>query len=604
MKNVDKAADFIDDNITTCVSTAFPTRIVNMSDRDPHWMTPKLKWKIQRRKKAKRRRDATQCEKLDQEIHKAKINSINKMGTKQWWKTVDTITHRRITNKVINKGVINPFQLNIDLAKLSSSDQVNKGEVNQLETKNERPPVIALHEVVEVMQKCQKTSAGPYNLPYFVYKEFWDLLSLPYQYLWNLSLEQAQFPSRYKKANIKAIPKCNNAATVNNIRGISITSIASRMFERIVHKKWITPSIVELGDPMQFAYRPKISCIDCLLTLQHQLLSLLDEKNIDGIHAILLDFSKAFDRVNQTKAALTYCNFIRSSHVRNWLFDFSITRSQRLIWENEDLPFLPIDLGCSQGTVGGPNIFSMLTDDLRAYDSQSVVIKYSDDTTSLTPCFTAPTENQTHFLINEEKHLRKWAKEKGLTINETKSKHLRFCLNHQPLCSCNTQNMQLEHVAEATILGVTFQSNCRFKKHVKRIIATLKSTLYFIKDMKLHGYSNKETDIIFESLIISRIRYGISVYGCDYEAIKTLDNFLIKCYDKGYYSHQIRATDIRNEEDLRIFQNITQNSKHPLHNYIVSRYTSSRTRSKQSYLRPHVRTITFHRSFCNRIMSQ
>lgn len=607
IKDVDKVADFIEDSISGCVATAFPIRTITMSDRDPQWMTPKMKWKIKKRKQAKRRGDATQCENLDEKINKAKITFINTIATKSWWKQVDAITHRKITNRVINKDKINPFQLNKDLAKISSAKQTDK-KVHQLDTshettKHEAFPVIALQEVVEVMQKCRKTSPGPCNIPYFVYKEFWDLLSPPYQYLWNLSLEQAQFPSRYKKANVKAIPKNNNADTVNNIRGISITSIASRMFERIVHKKWITPSIVELGDPMQFGYRPKISCVDCLLTLQHHILGLLDEENIDGVHAILLDFSKAFDRVNQAKAALTYCNFIKSSQVRNWLFDFSINRSQRLIWEGEDLPFLPIDLGCSQGTVGGPNIFSMLTDDLRANDAQSMVIKYSDDTTSLTPCFTTPTKNQMNSLIDQERHLRMWATEKELTINEDKSKNLRFCLNRHPICSCNTMDTQLKHSSEATILGIIFQSDCRFSKHIKRIIAISKSTLYTIKDMKLHGFSIQELDLVFEALILSRIRYGICVYGSDYQAMKKLDNFLAKCYEKGYYSQKIRASDIRKNEDKKMFLNIIQNPKHPLHNHISSRYRPSRTRSKHAYLRPHVRTITFHQSFCNRIMA-
>ena len=42
---------------------------------------------------------------------------------------------------------------------------------------------------------------------------------------------------------------------VNQIRGISITSIAARLFERIVHRKWISQNILLRSDHLQFAYK-------------------------------------------------------------------------------------------------------------------------------------------------------------------------------------------------------------------------------------------------------------------------------------------------------------------------------------------------------------
>ena len=74
----------------------------------------------------------------------------------------------------------------------------------------------------------------------------------------------------------------------------------------------------------QFAYKPALSTIDCLLCLQYYVLIMLDSPDIDGIHAAFIDFSKAFDHVNQEKGAKKYNFFIDSPFIKRWLYDFTV----------------------------------------------------------------------------------------------------------------------------------------------------------------------------------------------------------------------------------------------------------------------------------------
>ena len=100
----------------------------------------------------------------------------------------------------------------------------------------------------------------------------------------------------------------------------------------------------------------------------------------------MIDFAKAFDCVNQEKAAVFYSQFIDSPHLRKGLYDFNVNRKQRLIWRDQPLEYVNIDRRCSQGTVGGPGIFSMYTNDARTIHDNTKIFKYSDDMNCLIPC--------------------------------------------------------------------------------------------------------------------------------------------------------------------------------------------------------------------------
>lgn len=130
----------------------------------------------------------------------------------------------------------------------------------------------------------------------------------------------------------------------------------------------------------------------------------------------MIDFEKAFDRMNQESAAISSRNFLQSPHLLNWIYDFSIDRSQRLMWKGKSLPYMHIDRGCAQGTVGGPNLFSIHTDDAKLSNSNAKLFKYSDDFNAIIPC------KNNSLLKNEIQSLEEWALEKGLTINMKKIK--------------------------------------------------------------------------------------------------------------------------------------------------------------------------------------
>lgn len=602
ISDVNTAAEWLDSEICGVVQASFPTRTVKISDRDPIWMTPKIKWLLCQKKRALKKGKMLKISKLDDVIKSSKIWSLTRRGSQNWWQLVDQVTHRK-SMRNIPENFEDPVELNKQLAsRCALLDGETRGSVPEFELDNRLVPQLNIREVADILQHCKNTSPGPTKIPIFVFREFWDILAPLYLHVWNYSIKKAIFPASYKKANVIPLPKKDHVTSVDDIRGISITPITARLFEKVVHKRWITPNIEQVGDKLQFAYKRKMSTIDNLLTFQHHILSSLDEKKTDGVHAILIDYTKAFDRLNQEKAAHSYPTFIEHPHLCQWLYSFSTDRQQRLLWNNQPQEYEKIERGCSQGTVGGPGIFSMYTDCIRPLTTEADLFKYSDDMSLITPCKCHPNEKESSILSTEFQHLQASAINLGLQINEKKTKHLRFCLNRVPCCKCDNVSLPIETVNKANILGITFQQDLKFTHHTTKLLANLKRQLYVLRDLKHAHASTSDIDTVFQAIIISRIRYGLPVYGSDKYSLTRIDEFLKRCFDKGWSSKRHNIYELLAAEDQRMVESILSRPNHPLHEYLTRSEKPRKTRHCFSYTMPIVRTTAFSNSFCNRIL--
>ena len=102
------------------------------------------------------------------------------------------------------------------------------------------------------------------------------------------------FPACWLQANVTPIPKGPPSSSVANSRPISITSVLSKVFERLVSVRlgrFMERSVVL--PTTQFAYRKGLSTCDALLCVTHTLQSALESGQKARI--VQIDFSAAFD---------------------------------------------------------------------------------------------------------------------------------------------------------------------------------------------------------------------------------------------------------------------------------------------------------------------
>ena len=95
--------------------------------------------------------------------------------------------------------------------------------------------------------------------------------------IFNLSFQSGVVPDIWKSSCIVPVPKNNKVGSVNDLRPVALTSVASKTCERIVLpqlKSFIHDSL----DPFQFAYQSNRSCEDALLVTINDVTSHLDSK--------------------------------------------------------------------------------------------------------------------------------------------------------------------------------------------------------------------------------------------------------------------------------------------------------------------------------------
>ena len=120
----------------------------------------------------------------------------------------------------------------------------------------------------------------------------------------------------------------------------------------------------------QRGFRKKRSCETQLITTVHDLAVGLDRRQ--QVDAILLDFSKAFDKIpHQCLAVKLHHYCIREKNL-SWIQSFLADRNQQVVLDGKTSSRAAVTSGVQQGTVLGPHLFLVNITDLSSRVSSSV----------------------------------------------------------------------------------------------------------------------------------------------------------------------------------------------------------------------------------------
>ena len=116
-----------------------------------------------------------------------------------------------------------------------------------------------------------------------------------------MSLSNHTWPDSWKRANINPLPKIDIPEENSDYRGINVTSVIARTFEKVVYHTHVKAIVENSFSPTQFAYRQGGNCTNALLSIQHHVYRHLDNSDCNAVRLLTMDFSKAFDSVNHSK---------------------------------------------------------------------------------------------------------------------------------------------------------------------------------------------------------------------------------------------------------------------------------------------------------------
>ena len=139
--------------------------------------------------------------------------------------------------------------------------------------------------------------AGPDKIPTTILQDAAAFISKPLTMIFNSSLGEGIFPDRWKVARVTLIYKLGAKDDMDNYRPISILSVLSKLYEKIVHDQVI--NFLQSNEKLtssQFAFRKLHATITSWIGVSDPWYSNVDNKKLN--FALFLDLKKAFDTVD------------------------------------------------------------------------------------------------------------------------------------------------------------------------------------------------------------------------------------------------------------------------------------------------------------------
>ena len=234
-----------------------------------------------------------------------------------------------------------------------------------LKTENTINDTIFTREMVRIcLCKLYNSCTIPQDeIPSYILQKFSYDLSLPLSIIFNKSIEFGSCPLKWKYNFITPIFKNGDPSRKENYRPISITSIISRVFERLITKH-ITLFLLKnsLLSKHQFGFMSGKSVeLQLLACLNKWTSAINDNKYIDIVY---FDFKKAFDKVSHIKLLIKLKDIGIAGNILKWIECFLTNRKQSVKVNHSYSKFKNVLSGVSQGSVIGPLPFIIFINDI------------------------------------------------------------------------------------------------------------------------------------------------------------------------------------------------------------------------------------------------
>ena len=157
--------------------------------------------------------------------------------------------------------------------------------------------------------------------------------------------------------------KKGDRCRAENYRPISLTSHSCKLLEHVVHSNIM--SHLEKNNALndaQHGFRKKRSCVSQLITTLHDFATCLNNK--EQIDAVILDFSKAFDKVDHEGLLLKLEHYGIRNSLLNWSRSFLLERKQKVLVDGKASSPTSVMSGVPQGTVMGTLFFLIYINDI------------------------------------------------------------------------------------------------------------------------------------------------------------------------------------------------------------------------------------------------
>jgi len=398
----------------------------------------------------------------------------------------------------------------------------NRRQVNMFMAPTDR------HEIIKCIDSMKhKHSSGHDIITSSLLKDIKCDIASPLTILINKSLQTGTVPNLLKLAKVIPIYKAKNKELLSNYRPISLLPTVSKVFEKIVHKRLYNFLLSQaIFFPSQYGFRKQHSTIHAVHEFVDDTMTSLDNKK--HTLATFLDLSKAFDTINH-KILLNKLNWYGVRGVAlEWFRNYLHNRTQYVQYNNKTSTTTTMQCGVPQGSVLGPLLFIIYTNDLPNCLSNCKAILFADDTTLY---LSSSNIEQLYISTNIDLQLLdEWFRSNKLSLNVGKTNYVLFTHNETQIpenLNIQIRNTVIERKHTVKFLGIHIDAKLNWHEHIKFVKNKISSAMYAMRKVK-HIISTRHLLTLYYSLIYPYLDYGITLWGSTHTTYTNKINIMQK----------------------------------------------------------------------------
>lgn len=534
--DIDNKIAVFNDFIIKLYDTHAPLRVVKVTKPKAPWLTDTLKLIMKYRdnalikfKSTKAKQDWDSYKQLRNYTlaairaeKKSYINSVvlkNNINSKDTWQTLKNLniksqTFNDIPDNLSNPEDINNYFISVYNLEHDSRELINYYNTNILNGGNKFEFQLATNmEVHNAIYGIRSDAYGMDKISIKMIKYCCPVIEKYVTHIINCCIEKKYFPSNWKCALVTPLPKNNNPQLFSDLRPISILPAMSKVLEKILFSQIYTYFNENcLFSPYQSGFRPAFSTVSALTQVTDDIIRASDQSKVTAM--ILLDYSKAFDKINHDLfcAKLNYYGF--SNLAIQFIKSYLCNRRQIISVTNNLSSSAFIPTGVPQGSILGPLFFLIYTTDIL----KKISIKYHAyaDDVGLYLSFNKNEANIAEQLINENLNIiSNFSKNHNLSLNPSKCVSILFG-NKRNLNITNAMQFKINDDVVPTVdsckyLGVVLDSQINFRLHVNSICQKTYSNMKLLYSNK-HIINFNIRKHLCDSLVLSHINYCSFVF--------------------------------------------------------------------------------------------
>lgn len=290
------------------------------------------------------------------------------------------------------------------------------------------------------------------------------------------------------------------------------------MFDKIVFKQvqaFINKN--DILDTHQSGYREGFSTETALIKVIDDLKQALDRKELSIL--VLLDFSKAFDKVDHILLVSILKSLSLSDNVTGWFKDYLTERKLVVKMEERTAAGSMLRRGIPQGSTLSALLFSLFINRLSESIHFCKYMLYADDV----QIYLHGTQAEIYEMVNKVNSdlqtISIWCNEHGLSLNLNKCQAMLIGnsrvtdkVKEFGLPRVTLNDVALPYVKSVKSLGVIIEDTLKWDKQVQNVCRKVSFAIYRLRNCPI-PLSQSLRKILAQSLIQPQLNYCSSVYG-------------------------------------------------------------------------------------------